>query len=263
MQDLKITLIQADLAWRDPEQNLEHFDRLISDISEPTDLIVLPEMFTTGFTMQPQLLAEKLKGKTLKWMHRKAKERNCVVAGSYIVEEQGKYFNRLYVMFPGGRNYFYDKRHLFRMAEENKFFSPGNHRLIFRLKGWKISACICYDLRFPVWCRNTFNNGAYGFDCQIFAANWPEVRSYIWKTLLAARAIENQAYVIGVNRIGPDGNGIPHSGDSIAMDPWGIPITQIPPHEEFVETVTLSAGKLKNFRNNVKFGLDWEKFEIL
>lgn len=263
MQDLKITIIQSDLAWRNPEQNLKHFELLMDGISEPTDLIILPEMFTTGFTMHPHDVAEKLNGKTLQWMLSIANDKNCVVMGSYIVEDEGKFYNRLYVMYPGGRSYDYDKRHLFRMAEENKFFTPGDKHLVFKIKGWKLSAFICYDLRFPVWCRNTYIDGVFGYDCMIYVADWPGVRSHIWKTLLAARAIENQAYVVGVNRIGPDGNGIPHSGDSLVNDPWGNPIVQVPPNKESVETVTLSAEKLINFRNNVNFGLDWEKFEIL
>jgi omega-amidase len=262
MQDLTVTIIQSDLAWRNPEKNIQHFDDLINNSDQATDLIVLPEMFTTGFTMEPQALAEKPREKTLKWMFCKAVEKKCAILGSYIVEDKGEYFNRLYMVMPNGRTYFYDKRHLFRMANENKFFSPGIKQTTVKIKAWKISLMICYDLRFPVWCRNTYNNGAYGFDCQIFVANWPEVRSYTWKTLLCARAIENQAYVAGVNRIGTDGNGISHSGDSMVVNPWGEIISKTQAHEESVETVVLSASRLESFRNSVTFGLDWDGFTL-
>jgi omega-amidase len=263
MQDLKVTIVQTDLVWRDPESNLEHFNTLVDGINEPTDLIVLPEMFTTGFTIQPESMAEKVKGRTLKWMFCKADEKKCALMGSYIIEDQGQYFNRLYVVFPNGRSFSYDKKHLFRMAEENKYFTPGTTREIVKIKGWKISLMVCYDLRFPVWCRNSYVGNNYGYDCQVFVANWPEIRSYAWRTLLASRAIENQAYVVGVNRIGSDGNGISHSGDSMVIDPWGGKISETMPHTESVETVTLSASKLESFRKSVTFGLDWEKFEFL
>lgn len=262
MQDLKVTIVQSDLAWRNPEQNLSHFDKLIHKIGEPTDLIVLPEVFTTGFTMHPRPLSEKLRGRTLKWMFCKAIEMKSAIVGSYAVEVQGKLFNRLYVMYPNGRSVFYDKRHLFRMADEDKFFTAGDKRLIFKVKGWKLGAMICYDLRFPVWSRNIFDDGAYGYDGLVYVANWPEVRSNIWKTLLAARAIENQAYVVGVNRIGTDGNGISHSGDSMVVDPWGAKMTETRANQESVETVTLSASKLESFRKSIPFGMDWEKFEL-
>ena len=263
MQDLKVTLIQSDLVWHNPEKNLDHFEHLIDSINEPTDLIVLPEMFTTGFTMHPHDVAEKLNGRTPEWMLEMAVKKNSVVAGSYIAEDNGKFLNRLVVMYPDGSNYHYDKRHLFRMAEENKYFTPGNKHLIFNVKGWKISAFICYDLRFPVWSRNTYNNGEFAYDCMINVASWPEVRNYIWQALLIARAIENQSYIVGVNRIGSDGNGIPHSGDSMVVDPLGKPLKQLEPHKELVETLTISAEKLINFRNKVNYGLDWEKFKIL
>lgn len=262
MQDLNITIVQTDLAWRDPEKNFQQFDRLINMINEPTDLIVLPEMFTTGFTTQPIELAEPVKGRTLSWMFCKADEKRSAIMGSYIVEELGKYYNRMYVVFPNGRSYFYDKRHLFRMADEDKQFTPGNKQVVVKLNGWNLSLMICYDLRFPVWCRNSFNGKNYEYDCQFFVANWPEIRNHAWKTLLTSRAIENQSYVVGVNRIGPDGNGISHSGDSMVLDPWGSKISKTRPHQEAAETVTLSGTKLQSFRKSVNFGLDWDQFEL-
>lgn len=262
MQDLRVTIIQTDLAWRNPDINLSNFENLLSGLKESTDLIVLPEMFTTGFTVKPQAIAEKTDGRTLRWMKEKALGLNTVLMGSFIVDEKGKYHNRLYAVYPNGRAFFYDKKHLFRMAEEDKQFTPGSEKLVIKVKGWKLSPLICYDLRFPVWSRNRFINDQYEFDCLIYVANWPEVRNFAWKTLLTARAIENQSYVIGVNRIGSDGNGISHSGDSMVIDPWGGLLSKTKAHTESVETITLSAEKLVNFRKNVTFGLDWEKFEI-
>jgi omega-amidase len=262
MQDLKITLIQTDLAWRDRDKNLQHFDELIGQINQPTDLIILPEMFNTGFVTEPQALAESPKGPALKWMFCKAIEKKAVVMGSFIVLENGGYRNRLYAMYPNGRKYFYDKKHLFRMAEEDKFFKPGTEKRIIKIKGWKLNMLICYDLRFPVWARNTYRDNTYEYDCLIYVANWPEVRSHVWKTLLAARAIENQSYVVGVNRIGTDGKGISHSGDSAVYDPWGLKTSKTPANETSVETLTLSAGKLQNYRQSVRFALDWESFSI-
>lgn len=262
MQDLKITLIQADLAWRDREKNLQQFDELISQIVQPTDLIILPEMFTTGFVTEPKALAEPPKGPTLKWMFCKALEKKAVVMGSFIVHENGSYRNRLYAIYPNGRKYFYDKKHLFRMADEDKFFSQGLHKRIIKIKGWKLNLLICYDLRFPVWARNTYRDDAYEYDCLIYVANWPEVRSHAWRTLLAARAIENQSFAVGVNRIGNDGKGIPHSGDSAVYDPWGLKTSETQPNQTSVETLTLSADKLQSYRQSFKFALDWENFSI-
>lgn len=263
MQDLKLTFIQTGLIWRDALRNLQQFDELIDKNNEITDLIILPEMFTTGFSMQPETLAEEAGGRTYKWMASKAAEKNCAITGSFIVKENDNYFNRLYLVLPNGRFYTYDKKHLFRMAGEDGPFTPGNKRVIVNLKDWNISLMVCYDLRFPVWCRNTFEEGHYGYDCQIFVANWPEVRIHAWRTLLMARAIENQAYVVGVNRIGNDGNGVAHSGDSMVVDPMGSKISKTQAHQPSVETITLSATKLKSIRQKLTFGLDWDKYEML
>lgn len=263
MQDLKITIVQTDLAWRDAESNLQRFDRLIDTISEPTDLIILPEMFTTGFAMEPEPLAEEPNSKTFNWMLNKASARKCAITGSYIIKEDGEYYNRLYFVLPNGKSHAYDKRHLFRMAGEDKNFSPGSKKMIFKFKGWKICPMICYDLRFPVWSRNRFEQDVYEYDLLIYVANWPEIRNHAWNTLLKARAIENQAYVAGVNRIGYDGKGIPHSGDSAVIDPWGKVISQTQPQQESVETVRLDASKLIAYRSSLAFGMDQDKFQIL
>jgi omega-amidase len=203
MNDLKITLIQSNLFWENKVKNLEQFSHKIDAISEATDLIVLPEMFTTGFSMSPEKLAENVNGETVKWMKATAHKKNCVVTGSFICEEGGNYFNRLLWVNADGTYSKYDKRHLFSMGDENNHYATGEEKLIVKLKGWKICPLICYDLRFPVWARNTKEAS---YDVLIYVANWPERRSYPWKTLLLARAIENQSYVIGSNRVGVDGN---------------------------------------------------------
>jgi len=273
MEDIKITIIQSELHWENVDKNLELFSKKISAISEQTDLIVLPEMFNTGFTMNAKNLAEKADGKTTQWMKQKAKEKHCVVTGSLIIEEEGKYFNRLIWMKPDGSYHIYDKRHLFRLANEQNYYSPGNNRLIVELKGWRICPLVCYDLRFPVWSRNkklTVDNLQLTntdsrdsiYDILIYVANWPERRAHPWKTLLPARTIENQCYVVGVNRIGNDGNNIYHSGDSAVINAKGEIISKTKAHEEFVETVKLSYKELEEFRKSFPVGMDADDFEI-
>ncbi|MBL0328157.1 MAG: amidohydrolase [Bacteroidetes bacterium] len=259
MNDLKITIIQSDLHWENKEKNLEQFSQKIASISEATDLIVLPEMFTTGFTMRPEAFAETMTGATIAWMKTKAKEKNCVITGSFVCEENGMYFNRLMWMKADGTFSTYDKRHLFRMGDEDKHYGHGDKKLIVDLKGWKISPLICYDLRFPVWARNTKENL---YDVLIYVANWPERRAHPWKSLLVARAIENQSYTIGVNRVGNDGNAIYHSGDSVALNFKGEAISKIEPGKEIIETITLSYQELVEFRKAFPVMLDADDFEI-
>lgn len=261
---MKATLIQTALHWENREKNIAHFDTLINSVKEETDLIVLPEMFTTGFTMNPEKLAEPWNGETLTWLKHKAKEKNAVITGSVAVEENKKYFNRLFWVNAEGTVNTYDKRHLFRMAKEDQHYSPGREKLITRIKGWNICPLVCYDLRFPVWCRNKFNaeTKSWQYDVLIFVANWPEVRNYPWKQLLVARAIENQCYVIGVNRIGNDGNNMTHSGDSIVINPRGEIISKTKPNEESIETVSLDRAYLEDFRKIFPVGMDADNFEI-
>ena len=222
MQDLKVTLIQSELAWEDIDSNLAEFNYRIDAIEEDTHLIVLPEMFSTGFTMNAAALAQDMNGSAVKWIKEKSTEKNIDIVGSFIADDSGKFFNRLVWAKPNGEIFIYDKKHLFRMAGEEKIYSAGNKNITVELNGWKIRPFICYDLRFPAWTRNIANQ----FDAAIFIANWPERRSAHWKALLHARAIENQCYIIGVNRVGIDGNGLSYSGDSSIIDPWGTVIFQ-------------------------------------
>ena len=222
MQDLKVTLIQSELAWEDIDSNLAEFNYRIDAIEEDTHLIVLPEMFSTGFTMNAAALAQDMNGSAVKWIKAKSAEKNIDIVGSFIADDSGKFFNRLVWAKPNGEIFVYDKKHLFRMAGEEKIYSAGSKNIIVELNGWKIRPFICYDLRFPAWTRNIANQ----FDAAIFIANWPERRSAHWKALLQARAIENQCYIIGVNRVGIDGNGLSYSGDSSIIDPWGTIIFQ-------------------------------------
>jgi predicted amidohydrolase len=222
MQDLKVTLIQSELAWEDIDSNLAEFNYRIDAIEEDTHLIVLPEMFSTGFTMNAAALAQDMNGSAVKWIKAKSAEKNIDIVGSFIADDSGKFFNRLVWAKPNGEIFIYDKKHLFRMAGEEKIYSAGSKNIIVELNGWKIRPFICYDLRFPAWTRNIANQ----FDAAVFIANWPERRSVHWKALLQARAIENQCYIIGVNRVGIDGNGLSYSGDSSIIDPWGTIIFQ-------------------------------------
>lgn len=259
MQNISITTIQTHLYWEDVDENLKHLNEKTELITEQTDIIVLPEMFTTGFIMNPEKFAEQQGGKGLQWMQQKAKAKNCVVVGSISVTENQKFYNRLYWVLPDGSYQFYDKRHLFQMANEDKHYTAGTQKLIVEYKGWKICPLVCYDLRFPVWSRNTKENR---FDLLIYVANWPEVRSYPWKHLLIARSIENQSYVVGVNRIGEDGKNISHSGDSLVINPRGEIISTIKPHEDKSEKVILSADYLLDFRKAFPVMEDGDDFDL-
>ena len=258
MKDLTISIIQSSLHWENIDANLNMFSEKIFSIKEKSDLIVLPEMFSTGFTMNNKPLAEKMTGRTVEWMKRMAKEKNCVVTGSVIIEEKKKYYNRLIWMMPNGKFKTYDKRHLFRYAGEEKYYSAGKKKLIVKLNGWKVCPLVCYDLRFPVWIRN--KNKQY--DVLLFVANWPERRNYPREALLLARAIENQSYVIGVNRVGKDGGDINHSGDSVFINPQGEVISKANPNEETIMTVALSYSALEEWRKKFPAWMDADKFRL-
>ena len=251
MQDLKITLIQTSLFWENIESNLSLFDEKIDDIRDETDLIVLPEMFTTGFSMNAEKLAQDMGGTSVKWLREKSRSRQTDITGSMIIRENGKYFNRLLWAKPDGTLSYYDKRHLFRMTGEEKVYSAGDQNITVELKRWRIRPFICYDLRFPCWTRNLNNS----YDVAVFIANWPEKRTSHWKTLLPARAIENQCYVIGVNRVGEDGNGYYHSGDSSVIDPAGNIIFR-QQDEESVYTASLSYQVLQEYRKSFPVWMD-------
>lgn len=259
MANLVVSIVQSHLYWESIDQNLQSFEAKINAISEETDVVVLPEMFTTGFTMNPFIYAENHDGKGFQWMKKMAQQKNCAIVGSISVKENNQFFNRLYWVFPDQTVEFYDKRHLFSMGNEPKHYKGGNKKLIIEYKGWKICPLVCYDLRFPVWSRNTKQQP---YDVLIYVANWPAARSYPWKQLLIARAIENQCFVLGVNRVGDDGNAISHSGDSMAMNARGEILTKIKPNEETIETVVFQKNELSDFRISFPVLNDGDDFTI-
>jgi len=261
MNTLTFTLIQTNLFWENKVANLQMLEEKINNIQPKTEVVVLPEMFSTGFSMQPEKFAESMNGSTLQWMQKIAFEKKIILTGSLMIEENGNYYNRLIWMLPNKQFGYYDKRHCFAFAKENEHYTAGNKRLIASVNGWKINLQICYDLRFPVWARQTMNNNTAEYDVLIYVANWPQRRSYAWKTLLTARAIENQCYVIGVNRIGDDGNKIYHSGDSMVINALGE-ILYHKENEEDVFTITLQKNELQEIRNKFPFLADADFFKI-
>lgn len=263
MKDLKITAIQTRLHWMDAEANRDMFTGKMEQIDFPGDLIVLPEMFNTGFAVDPVTIAENMQGKTMNWLKDAAAKMQCVITGSLVIKENGNYYNRLVWMRPDGSYETYDKRHLFRLGNEHLRFSPGQKMLITELKGWKINPMVCYDLRFPVWAKNRYNDDTYEYDVLIYIANWPGRRRFAWNSLLKARAIENQSYLVGVNRIGDDGNGMPHSGDSVVLDYKGKAIHSFGQDSEAIQTLSLNYDKLMEYRKKFTVGLDWDAFELL
>ena len=236
----------------------------ISSLYQKTEIIILPEMFTTGFSMKPELLAETMDGPALHWMKKMSAENRVILTGSLIIEEDKKYFNRLIWMMPNGEYGYYDKRHLFGYAEEDKHYSAGSKRLIVSVKGWKLNMMVCYDLRFPVWARQSpvkDKSSAYEYDVLLYVANWPDRRSHAWKTLLCARAIENQCYVVGVNRVGTDGNDIYYSGNSLVIDPLGEVLYHMA-DEEDIFTITLEKERLEEVRTKFPFLKDADRFSL-
>jgi omega-amidase len=266
---LTISIVQTNLHWEDKAANLVMLEQKINSIPERTEIVVLPEMFSTGFSMKPEVLAETMEGETIQWMKRVASQNKIILTGSVIIEEGGDYYNRLVWMLPNGQYGIYDKRHLFAYAEEDQHYTAGTKRFIASVKGWKIHPLICYDLRFPVWARQTPLSDKRGeggeaepeYDLLMYVANWPERRVHAWKTLLQARAIENQCYVVGVNRTGDDGLGIPYSGESMIVDPMGE-VLYTKKGEEDVFTITLEKEKLQAIREKLPFLKDADDFQI-
>ena len=256
-EDLKLSILQFDLIWEDASANLQAIDSLVVGKLDHTDVLVLPEMFTTGFTMSPSGVAETMDGESVGWMKRRAREWNIVLAGSLVIKENKQNSNRFLWVTPNGDIQYYDKKHLFRMGEENQHYSAGKKKLITRLSEWRFRPLICYDLRFPVWSRNKSD-----YDVLLYVANWPASRRHVWKSLLLARALENQAYVVGVNRIGKDGNGISYHGDSMIIDPRGNVISKTQPDTESFETVSLSLNELKAFRDKFPVSMDADEFQL-
>ncbi len=263
MQDLKITIIQSELHWEDIGANLAMFEEKIWQLGEPTDVIVLPEMFTTGFTMKASQLAEMMNLRTFKWMKQMADQTGALILGSFIANVHDRYYNRLLWMEPGGNFKTYDKRHLFRMAGEQQVYTPGESLLIGQWKGWRICPLICYDLRFPVWSRNRWNASLKktSYDLLMYVANWPKVRINAWETLLRARAIENLCYVVGVNRVGSDGNNIEYSGQSSIISPKGDSIFSVEGIEA-IRTTTISANSLQAYRDKFPAFMDGDDFSV-
>jgi predicted amidohydrolase len=255
MKNLTMTLIQTEVYWHKPEANRHHFEQLIKNIDTATDVILLPEMFTSGFTMAASDNAEQEPGETLHWMQQQAQKADAVITGSLIVEENAKFYNRLYWVEPNGQYHSYNKKHLFTYADEHHHFTAGKERLLIEYKGWRICPLICYDLRFPVWSRNDVD-----YDVLIYVANWPAPRSDAWQSLLKSRAIENMSYVIGVNRIGTDGNGHVYAGHSAIYDALGKQLSNSHNTEAFTETFTLSAHSLQQHRQHFGFLKDRDSF---
>jgi omega-amidase len=291
MATLTITTIQSNLHWEDKTANLQMFEEKIGQLQQRTEIVILPEMFSTGFSMQAEKLAEKMDGPAVSWMKKISAERKIILTGSLIIEEEGNYYNRLVWMLPNGQYGYYDKRHLFGYAQEDQHYTPGSKRLIASVKGWKINLLVCYDLRFPVWSRqkpavssladlvaaemeaedfpvpppqeagSSVTEKTPEYDVLIYVANWPERRNHAWKTLLQARAIENQCYVVGVNRVGNDGNGIYYSGDSMIVDAMGS-VVYTKTNDEDVFTTTLQKDPLDEIRNKLPFLKDADRFII-
>lgn len=284
MSSLTITTIQTDLKWEDKAANLQHFEARIESLKEPTELVILPEMFSTGFSMQPERLAETMEGPTVRWMADIAARKRIILTGSVIIEENKLYYNRLVWMLPNGQFGYYDKRHRFAYAGEDRHYTAGTKRLVASVKGWRVLLLVCYDLRFPVWSRQTPQEAAADpagktrspdpvertgeastpgleYDLLLYVACWPERRSHAWKTLLQARAIENQCYVAGVNRIGNDGHDIYHSGDSMIIDPLGETLYHAGAKDETF-TTTLQKDELTKVRQRFPFWRDADHFSI-
>lgn len=257
---LRVTLVQSKLSWHDAAANRQRFEQLLTQLEGGTDLILLPEMFTTGFTMKPEEAAEPANGSTVAWLADMASSVKATIAGSIATSDDGKFFNRLVWMRPDRSHISYDKRHLFRMAREHQHYASGSGKHIVELNGWKILPLVCYDLRFPVWSRNRIGTDAE-YDVLVYVANWPARRRYAWQTLLRARAIENLSYCVGVNRVGDDGAGIEYSGDSMALDYLGQPLFE-ESSEEFVKTVTLQRAGLEEFRQKFPAHLDADGFVL-
>ena len=255
--ELSVTLIQMAIDWEDPTKNMAVLTQKIGSLGNPTDLIVLPEMFTTGFSMNPETIAETMDGPTIQWMRAVAATYQTAIAGSVIIQDEGNYFNRFIMAHVDGKVEHYDKKHLFTLAGEHKIYSEGNILKTFELKGWKIRPMVCYDLRFPVWARNTDD-----YDLLIYVANWPSPRKIAWDTLLQARSIENMCYTIGVNRVGKDANGLEYPGHSSVFDSLGAICLDFDEGKEAIGQVTLSKDHLSTTRSKLNFLNDRDSFSI-
>lgn len=251
---MNVALIQTDIVWENPNQNRQILEDKITALHESVDLIILPEMFTSGFTMQPSFVAETMNGETISWLKTMAFTKNCAITGSLVIAENGSFYNRMVFVFPNGEMQFYDKKHLFTLAGEDKIYTAGNEKVIVNYNDWKICLQVCYDLRFPVFSRNTEN-----YDVLIYVASWPKVRTNAWDILLKARAVENLSYVIGVNRIGSDNNNLEYIGHSQLIDELGNFIIE-PIENEGVFIASLDKNKMLETRNKLNFLNDKDGF---
>jgi|WetSurMetagenome_2_1015567.scaffolds.fasta_scaffold11770_4 omega-amidase len=258
MNNLSVIAIQPDILWKDIAANLEKYDQMLAECIFQPDLIVFPEMFQTGFYTEPEEVAETMDGSTVRWMKRTAERLHCAITGSLVVRENRRYFNRAVFIDQYENMTWYDKRHLFTIDGEESKYTAGLNRLVVPLKGWQISFQICYDIRFPVWAKNQ-----HDYDVLINMASWPANRTNVWNTLLKARAIENQCYVIGVNRVGTDKHNIHYTGNSMAIDPKGTILQTLPDEHEGMITVELSWEELDNFRNEFPVWKDWDNFTFV
>ena len=256
-ENIKVALYQFDVLWEDPSSNKAKIERWLKKTDQNIDIVFLPEMFTTGFTINAESLAEKMDGETIQWLKEISAEYQFAICGSLIITENNEFFNRFVFVEPTGEIHFYNKRHLFTMSGENTHYQKGEERVIITYNGWRICPLICYDLRFPVWSRNKND-----YDLLVYTANWPSNRQEIWNTLLKARAIENQAYVIGVNRIGIDGNSISHAGNSQVIDPKGTVIASTEDYFGEIISGELSFSELIKFRESFQVLDDADKFQI-
>ncbi|NQX76429.1 amidohydrolase [Gilvibacter sp.] len=254
---LNVGILQQDLVWEDQQANRDQFEAVLNDIASKCDLVVLPEMFTTGFSMNAADLWEPVDGPTTQWMQQMAAKYNSAITGSIIIKQDDHYYNRLLFVYPDGQYKTYDKRHCFTLAGEHEVYTAGTERLHIELHGWLICPLICYDLRFPVWARNTSN-----YDLLLYVANWPKTRIKAWDTLLQARAIENMSYCVGVNRIGDDGNGYPYVGHTAVYDPLGERISTADFESPIAEIVSLDAAYQDKVRDKLRFLNDRDSFTL-
>jgi predicted amidohydrolase len=257
VSSLHVCLFQANIRWKAVKENLMHYEQCLEQIADKPDLLIFPEMFNTGFAVDTIQLAETIDGESVGFLRYCAKKYRTAVTASLALKENGKFYNSLLWIMPDGEIYRYDKRHLFRMASEEHLFSQGQERLLVNYKGWIFLPLICYDLRFPIWSRNVRKSNEFLYDCLLYIANWPSSRMQVFKTLLSARAIENQSYAIGVNRVGEDGNGLLYSGNSQVINPFGIIMSEAASKEEII-SVTLNKEDLVKYRMQFPVSLDWD-----
>jgi len=255
---MRVSILQTDIVWEDKQTNMEKLHNKLLELNGKTDIVILPEMFSTGFTMRSRELAEPVDGETITTLREWAATYKIALAGSYIASDQGYYYNRAFFLTPEGDAYYYDKKHLFRMGNEREYFSAGNNKVIIPYRGWNICLLVCYEVRFPVWSRNVDNE----YDILIYVANWPTPRRRVWDTLLSARAIENMSYVCGVNRVGIDGNELSYNGGSAIYSPKGEVIVTATDNQEDIITAELSLDELRNFRQKFPVWMDADRFQM-